>query len=199
MIVAVDSGSAGDRAAERLALTLVERLGPPAPDLVVSTHPVRVGHPHDAVTLSWAGPSDLGTWMARVRDALPDGADVAVVATGPGSAAPVTSGTSPALDGALVALATRTLGADGRLVHFPGQHHLRGTVAVTEAVRLSAIEEAVLVGGGRPAPTELIATRDHVRPVWRAGRIVLQVERTAGGLLRPFEEEHQRYCCRDHR
>lgn len=199
MILAVDAGSAGERAAEHLALTLVERLGAPAPDLVVSTHPVRVGHPHDAVSLSWTGPADPATWVARVRDALPDGADAAVVATGPGSDSPVTSGTSSALDGALVALATRTLGTDGRLVRFPGQEHLRGTVAVAEVVRLSVVEEAVLVGGGRPEPTDLIATRDHVRPVWRAGRIVLQVERTAGGLLRPFEEEHQRYCCRDHR
>jgi hypothetical protein len=44
----------------------------------------------------------------------------------------------------------------------------------------------------------VIDTRDFVRPVRREGQVILQVQPAAGGVLIPFEAEHQQKCCSDH-
>jgi hypothetical protein len=44
----------------------------------------------------------------------------------------------------------------------------------------------------------VIDTLDFIRPIRRDGRVVLLVQPAAGGVLIPFEVEHQQKCCADH-
>ncbi|WP_328767851.1 hypothetical protein [Streptomyces sp. NBC_00286] len=89
--------------------------------------------------------------------------------------------------------------AAGRAVVYPGVAGLTGAVTVAELVAGSAIDRvAVLGGSGEPAPEQRIVTRDHVRPEWRDGELVLTAMPAAGGVLVPFEVPDPTPCCADH-
>ncbi|TCM45915.1 hypothetical protein [Kribbella sp. VKM Ac-2568] len=60
------------------------------------------------------------------------------------------------------------------------------------------IDEVEALGGLPVEDDTVIDTLDFVRPIRRNGRVVLLVQPTAGGVLIPFEVEHQQKCCVDH-
>jgi hypothetical protein len=45
---------------------------------------------------------------------------------------------------------------------------------------------------------DLLDTRDHVRPEWQAGELVLAVTPVHNGLFAPFEVPNPTPCCADH-
>ncbi|MFF1300044.1 MULTISPECIES: hypothetical protein [unclassified Streptomyces] len=87
----------------------------------------------------------------------------------------------------------------GCAVLYPGAAALTGTLTVTELLSRSAIDRVTVLGGhGPPAPATLLVTRDHVRPQWEDGELVLTAMPAAGGALVPFEVPEPTPCCADH-
>ena len=86
----------------------------------------------------------------------------------------------------------------GRAVLFPGQERLTGEVATDDVPALSAIRAVEGIAGTPTVGTRLV-TRDFVRPVLRAGALVLQV-RPFGeeGTVAPFEVPDPTPCCAAH-
>jgi hypothetical protein len=72
-------------------------------------------------------------------------------------------------------------------------------VLIGELLARSAIARVVVVGGVEP-PGEgaLLDTRDHVRPEWRDGELVLAVTPVRDGRYAPFEVPNPTPCCADH-
>jgi hypothetical protein len=128
---------------------------------------------------------------ARVREQtaeqLARAADGTVVVL-PADAAshPLVVGDVSVTEACLAAAEATREGLAGRCVRFPGQDRLTGLVPVRRIVERSAIAE--VAGCGGPATDdELVDTRGFVRPVFEAGRLVLRVGPTAGGVLVPDE------------
>jgi len=89
--------------------------------------------------------------------------------------------------------------AVGRAVVYPGASALTGTVTVAELLARSAIDRVTVLGTpGEPAPDQPVATRDHVRPQWQDGELVLTLMPAVGGVLVPFEVPDPTPCCADH-
>ncbi|MFE9763630.1 hypothetical protein ACFYPC_03690 [Streptomyces sp. NPDC005808] len=89
--------------------------------------------------------------------------------------------------------------AVGRAVLYPGVSELTGTVTVAELLARSAIDRVTVLGtSGSPSPDQSLVTRDHVRPAWRDGELVLAAMPAAGGTLVPFEVPDPTPCCADH-
>lgn len=87
----------------------------------------------------------------------------------------------------------------GRAVLYPGAAALIGTLTVAELLSRSAIDRVTTLGApGPPAPGTLLLTRDHVRPQWQHGELVLTTMPAAGGALVPFEVPEPTPCCADH-
>jgi hypothetical protein len=87
----------------------------------------------------------------------------------------------------------------GRAVLYPGVRRLTGTLTVAELLSTSAIDRVTVLGAsGAPAPDQPLVTRDHVRPEWRDGELVLTAMPAAGGVLVPFEVPDPTPCCADH-
>ncbi|KAA0941488.1 hypothetical protein [Streptomyces apricus] len=88
--------------------------------------------------------------------------------------------------------------AVGRAVLYPGVAALTGTVTVAEVLARSAIDRVTVLGGGDPAPEARLVTREHVRPLWQDGGLVLSAMPAVGGTLVPFEVPDPTPCCADH-
>ncbi|WP_221351025.1 hypothetical protein [Streptomyces beigongshangae] len=89
--------------------------------------------------------------------------------------------------------------AVGRAVLYPGASALTGTVTVAELRARSAISRVVVLGApGEPPPDQAVVTRDHVRPQWQDGELVLTLMPAVGGVLVPFEVPDPTPCCADH-
>ncbi|MEU2540718.1 hypothetical protein [Streptomyces iakyrus] len=87
----------------------------------------------------------------------------------------------------------------GRAVLFPGSASLTGTLTVADVLSRSAIDRVSVLGTPEPpAPDTPLATRDHVRPQWQDGALVLTAMPAAGGALVPFEVPDPTPCCADH-
>ncbi|MFD7433159.1 hypothetical protein [Streptomyces sp. NPDC059861] len=87
----------------------------------------------------------------------------------------------------------------GRAVLYPGAAGLTGTVTVAELLSRSAIARVTVLGTTEPpAADTAVVTRDHVRPQWQDGELVLAVQPAAGGTLTPFEVPDPTPCCADH-
>ncbi|MBD0838492.1 hypothetical protein [Streptomyces sp. TRM68416] len=87
----------------------------------------------------------------------------------------------------------------GRAVIYPGVAALTGRLAVAEVPARSAIDRVTVLGApGRPAPDTPLLTRDHVRPQWQEGELVLTAMPAVGGALVPFEVPDPTPCCADH-
>jgi hypothetical protein len=87
----------------------------------------------------------------------------------------------------------------GRAVLYPGAARLTGTLTVAELLARSAIGRVSVLGGpGNPDPRTPLVTRDHVRPQWQRGELVLTAMPAAGGRLTPFEVPDPTPCCADH-
>ncbi|WP_445528367.1 hypothetical protein [Streptomyces cyslabdanicus] len=198
-VIGVDAGSADLRGADHLAQDLVARLG--LPDATVAcTHPVRGGErPHLAVSLALPDADTASSVWHRLvtllaaEDRPPSGAALGVLRHGPAAYA----------DGAALAAAEQHTREQGRAVVYPGVGHLVGTVPLRFLLQNSAIDRVTVVGapsgsGGGPDPDTPVTTRDHVRPLWQDGQLVLPLVPAAGGLLAPFEVPDPTPCCADH-
>lgn len=87
----------------------------------------------------------------------------------------------------------------GRAVLYPGVTSLTGTLTVADVLSRSAIDRVTVLGTpDRPGPGTPLATRDHVRPQWQDGALVLTAMPAAGGTLVPFEVPDPTPCCADH-
>ncbi|MBV1935000.1 hypothetical protein KUF83_00255 [Streptomyces sp. BV286] len=87
----------------------------------------------------------------------------------------------------------------GRAVVYPGADALTGTVTVAELLSGSAIDRVTVLGSaGEPPPDQRVVTRDHVRPQWQDGELVLTLMPAVGGVLVPFEVRDPTPCCADH-
>lgn len=182
MILGFDAGSRTVAEAEHLLHDVVRVLGLPA-GIVGCTHFVRGAMPHVACSVTVEQAVDL--------DALsPDlGIAFGERRTGPEDLA----------EGAALAAAEHTAKASGRIVAFPGQAELIGTVTVGEVTANSAIDRVVVLaqpdepGAGTP-----LATNDHIRPEWRDGHMTLVTMPASGGRLMPAEVPNPTPCCVDH-
>jgi hypothetical protein len=117
-----------------------------------------------------------------------------------------TAGTEPVLRAARDRLTARghrvrdgAWDTAGRAVRYPGADALTGTLTVAELLARSAIDRVTVLGTpGEPPPDTLLVTRDHVRPQWQDGRLVLAAMPAAGGTLVPFEDPDPTPCCAGH-
>jgi len=152
-------------------------------------------HPHVAVsiTLPVAG-DDLA---AQVRGWAAE-RSIGSAITWPGASGPELSGPSPLVRGAYLAAVETALGSTGRLVRFPGSEHANGVMTALQLRERCGIDQVEALGGLPVEDDTLVDTRDFIRPIRRDGRVVLLVQPAAGGVLIPFEVEHQQKCCADH-
>lgn len=109
------------------------------------------------------------------------------------------AGDAAALGGRLGAPVTPLAGPpDGsRCMRFPGQDTLTGVLPAIELVAHSAIDEVTGVGA-TVTPDAPVDTQGFLRPTFSSGRLVLLVEKAAGGVLRPVEIEQPHQCCGGH-
>jgi hypothetical protein len=188
-VVGVDTGLVGaTQAADHLLRALAVELGA-AENVLGCTHHVRDGgRPHTA--LSFAVPSERAARAALRRLAEREfGAAFGGERHGPTELAA----------GAAQAAAEHAARTGGRAVLYPGSEALTGTVTVARLLAVSAVDRVALLGApDGPEPERRIVTRDHVRPEWREGQLVLTTMPAAGGTLVPFEEPEPTPCCADH-
>jgi len=183
VIIAVDADSTGTVEAEHVLHGLLESVTGP---VVACTHVVPGGH----VAVSISTPADFD------RAALTHDVGSAIIRAG--AAEPEVAGPSQLVRGAYVAAVETALGTAGRLVVFPGQENARGTVTAADLRARCGIDQVEALGGLAVDDTTLIDTRDYIRPIRRNGQVVLLVQPAVGGVLIPFEVEHQQKCCSDH-
>ncbi|MEV5699221.1 hypothetical protein AB0L55_17205 [Streptomyces anthocyanicus] len=87
----------------------------------------------------------------------------------------------------------------GRAVLFPGAAALTGTLTLAELLARSAVDRVTVLGTpDEPSPDTRLVTRNHVRPHWQDGRLVLAAMPAVGGTLVPFEDPDPTPCCADH-
>ena len=178
----------------------------PAPDLVGDTHLLAavdgalagsgveadlVGVHEDRVAPTSQTDVRIGVSL-RLTEEPPDPAATRA-ALARALSGPVLTAEDPGEDAAAparTALAQVGSGEAGRAVRFPGSVGLTGRVTVADLVGGTAIEE---VRGlfGPVAGTDVLDTGPNgfLRPRWEGGRLVLLVEPTVGGVLKPFEIE----------
>ena len=179
-VMGVDVGSPTVAAADTAAAAVVAALQAAGLErgAVVATHLTRLGGPHATLSVELPAPASAQVLAELLAAALPEGEQ-----------------TEAALAGA-AAHAART---GGRAVHFPGLELLVGRLPVHEVLACSAIEDVRVLGVAEPPdPETVLLTRDHVRPLYRGGRLVLPADRAAGGTLVPFEHPSPKPCCADH-
>ncbi|MFC0624879.1 hypothetical protein [Kribbella deserti] len=201
MIIAVDSGTAGTVEAEHLCHEL---LGLLTGAEIACTHWIPAGRPdplsdedqaglgaHVAVSITL--PSATTAMVRRLRHRA-DEEDLGLVISEPS----IELGPSHLVRGARLASAEGAGRTAGRLFRFPGQSAAVGRLTARELRERAGIDLVEGIGGTPVHDDSVIDTRDFVRPVWRSGRSVLLVQPAAGGVLVPFELEHQQKCCSNH-
>ncbi|MGW3665387.1 hypothetical protein [Streptomyces sp. NPDC005141] len=208
-VVGVDTGHTGAlREADHLLRALAVELDLEE-DVSGCTHHVRDGRrPHTA--LSFALPSERAARAAWRRLLGTESAIVPGAGAGAGAGAGggvvlgaafggERHGPDDLAAGAAHAVAEHTARTGGRAVLYPGADALTGTVTVARLLEVSAVERITVLGSpeGAAQGRQLI-TRDHVRPEWRDGRLVLAAMPAAGGALVPFEVPDPTPCCADH-
>lgn len=193
MIIAVDANSRDTTEAEHL---LHELLGPAAADLIACTHVVTGDRPHIAVSV--VGTTDAAGDLADRARAWSEERSIGSAITWPGASGPELSGPSPLVRGAYLAAIESALGSTGRLVRFPGSEQASGVMTALELRERCGIDQVEALGGQAVDDDNLVDTRDFIRPVRSDGKVVLLVQPAAGGVLIPFEVEHQQKCCAEH-
>ena len=190
MIVAVDADSLDTAAADHLVYALVDAVDQP---VVALTHMVSGDdRPHVAVSLT--STADLAEPIrAMVADR-----NVGLAVTRPGASEPELAGPSRLVRGAYVAAVEAALGTAGRVVRWPGHEQAHGVLPAAELRVRCGIDHLEAIGGVPIADDTLIDTLDFLRPLRRDGRLILQVQPSAGNLFIPFELQHQQNCCADH-
>ncbi|MGA4960923.1 hypothetical protein [Streptomyces pseudogriseolus] len=164
----VDAGTRDLRAADHLLHALAGRLALPG-NTVGCTHLVRDARPRVVVSLSL--PS--APLLHAVRERLAAG-EYGTVSEG-------------------------LPDPSGRAVLYPGASRLTGTLTVGELLERSAIGRVTVLGSPLPPePDTRMVTRDHVRPQWEGGVLVLAATPALGDTLVPFEAPNPTPCCADH-
>lgn len=187
-VVGVDTGLVGAlQVADHLLRGLAVELGL-TEGVLGCTHHVRDGRPHTA--LSFAVPSQRAAravWQRLGEREV--GAALGTERHGPAELAA----------GAAQAAAEHTARTGGRAVLYAGADALTGTVTVARLLAVSAVDRVAVLGApDGPGPERPVVTRDHVRPEWRDGELVLTTMPAAGGTLVPFEVPDPTPCCADH-
>jgi len=170
LLAAVDEALAGSGAEAELVCTHVDRSAA-APRIGVSLR----------LTAEPADPAATRSALARALagPVVAEGADQAQVA-GP----------------ARTALLEAGAGTAGRAVRFPGSTGVTGRISVADLIATTAIEQVVGIGVAA-AGTDVVHTgpSGFLRPTLSGGQLTLLVERSAGGVLQPFEIEDPHECC----
>lgn len=210
IVIGVDAGSGSLQEADHLVHSLAAEVSLPE-RAFACTHLIRAGRPHLAVSLAFQDKEaaeaawrlligrsgGLATAGAHSCDTVRAGADsgpVLGLAFGRRIAGPPRLG-----EGAVRAASEHQDRVAGRAVRYPGAGSLTGTVTVGALLSATAVDEVVVLGSPFPPdPAQRLRTRDHVRPEWRYGRLVLSVMPAAAGLLAPFEVPDPTPCCAGH-
>jgi hypothetical protein len=185
-VLAVDGGHRDRTALEHALWQAIADAGCPPP-LVLCTHQVRTGEAHHAASMEFAA----GTAPAATTSLLDALQKLGLATAGPAEG--TVDGPEEYRAGAVAARAALLARANGRAVRFPGQELLRGRLTVAEALAAGGVDRIEPLGTDISADT-LVDTRDFVRPVFRAGALVLEVTPAAGGVVIPLELEHQHVC-----
>lgn len=173
----IDTGTRSLAEADEAAHDLVHRLRLPA-QAIVCTHLARGEPEHVALSL-WVPPGFDGVWNELTRLTKHGEAGVA---SGTGR-----SGRPDLADAAADAAVEHLSRQGGRAVVFPGSAQLTGTIGVADLIAHSAITQVRVAGGGAVPDGVLLDTRDHVRPRWQAGELVLTVAEVHNGRYVPCE------------
>ncbi len=192
LVAGLDLRHTHERAADALLLALVREL--PA-DLAagcwLATHWAGSGDgAHIALSVELPG-ADLELTRGLLRSTVGGGPVGLCVDDGEDGPADLGAG-------AAAARAAHAARRSGRLVRFPGSHALTGTLPVAQVVARTAVDRVRVLAAGDADPHQLVVTRDHVRPAWSDGEVVLLVQPAAGGTLVPFESPDPTPCCADH-
>jgi hypothetical protein len=192
-VVGLDVLSSSLRDADAVAHALVRELHDlGAIDVVIASHVVQSGHdPHHVVTVSTGdlGPADIEDVVGHVGLAF----DVAAMLGVDGYFGP------PELRLGLEEAVERHQGRiGGRVVVFPGDHLLLGTVSVADATLWTDIDRVEHLDGVPADPRLPLHTRNFLRPRWHRGQLVLPVQRSHGDAVVPFETPFATPCCPDH-
>jgi hypothetical protein len=190
-LVAIDTPFRTLAEAEHHLLDLGQEVALPA-DVTVCTHEIRDGVPHYAFSFTTPEP-----WDTQVPDAI-----TAHFAGLPFVRLDVVDDGEPPESADTVGLRQtvheiRTK-ERGRAVRFPGSAQLVGTMTVGEAVAASGIDRLAVLGGLEAADSDLLVTRDFVRPLWTSGELVLSVMPAGEGSFAPFEVPNPTPCCGSH-
>jgi hypothetical protein len=185
VLLALDTPLTSLAETEHALLGLGQRVGLPA-DLVLCTHIVRDSAPHYAFSLTSADHS----LPARVQEHFA-GWPSALSHEQPSASSALT-------DGLELATAEAFARTGGRAVRFPGWDSIVGTPTVAHVLSTSAIDQLEVLGGQPAEDTDVLHSRDFVRPLWRHGRLVLPVLPSGAGAVAPFEVPNPTPCCGEH-
>ncbi|MHA3704028.1 hypothetical protein ACXR2U_17810 [Jatrophihabitans sp. YIM 134969] len=105
---------------------------------------------------------------------------------------------SDADDRARQAAAARAARTEGRAVWFPGHDDVGEEITVGDLLATTAIDVVQAMGGVDASDDVVVQTRGFLRPRFAAGRLVLHVQASRGGVLVPFEVPNPTPCCVDH-
>lgn len=156
-------------------------------DLVVGTHRV-VGRDDVRLAVTVGGVGIGAEALADLLEAAP--AASAWVGGPPESALCVgrrCQGSPELVEAARTAIRERQSRSGGRCVHYPGVGALVGVRTAAEIVGLSAIDTVLELAGVALRPEAAVRTRNHVRPRWQFGTLVLYVQPSGRGPYVPFE------------
>lgn len=185
-----------ERAADDLAHRLAARLDMPAAaaDITAASHSVHVnGMPISCLSVEILT-DDPDTIWRMLLEALPTGHErPPALCVGNRRAGP-----DDLHRAAVAAAQAHRTQSSGRAIHFPGVSILKGTMSVRDIVTSSAIDSVRVLAGGEADPHLPVMTRDHVRPLWCHGQLVLFAQPAVGGMLVPFESPTPTPCCADH-
>ena len=191
LVVGLDLEHVDERRADHELLGLVRSL-PERAVAVAATHWAQLGErPHVALSLELVDPRPRA--LPQLLQRLPElGPRWSVALEGEVQG-------DPALAAAAQAARSAHLERrSGRAVHFRGVGALVGTLTVREVLERSAVDRVRVLTAGDAAADAPVDTRDHVRPTWQGGELVLLTQPAAGGTLVPFESPTPTPCCVDH-
>jgi hypothetical protein len=187
--IGLDGGERDRGQVEHDVLEIVGELAEQAS--FICTHVVRDPEAH------YAGSLKLETHPAPRRlaalAAAAARAGYSAVAIGEGGEA-TRLGPDARWDGAAQVARLKAAGEEGRAIRFVGQAACGGVRSVREIVASSAVDRVEGLGSA-VTPASLVDTCDFLRPLLRAGELVLVVTPLADGRFRPFEIASPHPCC----
>jgi hypothetical protein len=167
--IALDCGSMPDVAAlVAVAAEFIERMRAVGsdPGLAVSELARRSDTEREA----------LQTFGRRTKTTVVATSDARALADATGVHLSAHGGDGGGIIGAIAAVGLHDSGDDGRFLWMPRMRDLRGEHTYAQLRDTVAIDAALDPSGREPAPDELIALGDWVRPVLRGGRVVLLLD-----------------------